>query len=135
MGVLFGLWMLVGGAEQWRDHRLLHERGVLATAHIVEVHDRRNTWLTVRFETVTGETIVTDVADPSTTTPLRSGATMRVRYDPHDPANRIEDANDDQAVFTRWFPVIVGLTTLAAVGYGHYRRRRSARSSSVVLSR
>jgi hypothetical protein len=123
-----GAGMLAAGIGAWLDHRVLQERGVVATAQIMEVHYKgKGTRLTVQFTTVAGERIVADLSNPSTMTTVQPGATMQLRYDRDDPAGRVADANADQAVSATWLLVVGGAGMLTAAGYGSYRGIRAQR--------
>jgi hypothetical protein len=73
---------------------------------------------TVRFTTADGTKVTTRVVDPASDTELAPGFPLRVRYDPSDPAGRVESADDSQRMLSRLFYIGCGFGLLALVGYG-----------------
>lgn len=116
VGGVFAVVLLTAGIDRIRDHAILMERGVVVDAAIVEVGSRRT--VTVQFSTDRAEQVQAVVMNAPSGVALVNGGTLPVRYDPADPAGRIEPVDQDQAVITRWFLVVSGALLLGLVIYG-----------------
>ena len=129
----FGAMLLYVGLVKWHDRAVLHERGVVVTGTVVEVHRGRGPSVTVRFTTATGMPVETVVDDPPVGLRLAPGAPIELRYDPADPSGRVMTVGENQSRLTLWFLLGSGTVLLALAGYGtawwilYTRRRRTGR--------
>jgi hypothetical protein len=105
-----------------RERAFLLERGNVATAQILEVHNGSGgPSVTVRFATAGGDEIVTRVGEAPSDQQLKPGAPIEVRYDPNAPVDRVIPVNEDEFVIDMWFYTIIGAALLALAGYGILR--------------
>ena len=122
-----GTTLLVFGIDKFRDHSILMERGVVVDATILNVSSKRS--VTVRFSTGL-KAVQVRVRDAPSGVRLVNGGKLPVRYDPADPAGRVETVGQDQAVLSRWFYLLSGAGLLGLCIYGslwstfHESRRR-----------
>lgn len=106
--------------QMYYDHRILQERGLVATGDVVAVsYGKSGTHATVRFTTADGKTVQADVSNPGDETEVKVGAQMPIRYDPKDPTGRVGDANGGAGPF--WSVGLGGVVLLVAAAYGATR--------------
>src|SRR5215813_6357772 len=89
----FGGGLLFAGLRMQHDHAVLGTRGATATAVVTEVHSGRGgPTVDVRFTAADGREVRARVEDADSPGGLYEGSPIEVRYDPLDPAGRIESA-------------------------------------------
>ncbi|GAA4259362.1 DUF3592 domain-containing protein [Dactylosporangium darangshiense] len=101
---MLGLVSLLSGldAKLWYDEEHLAAHGVTATAVVDDHHSTRyGVTVYVHFTPPGGDRVDAIVHDPPDTARLEAGSPLPVRYDPEDPAGRIEPVGADDR-FTRW---------------------------------
>jgi Protein of unknown function (DUF3592) len=119
LGVGLGVALLAGGLDRWHAHRVLASRGVTTNALITAVHSGRGgTSVDVRFAAPGGQEITARVEDAQSPDGLHEGGTIAVRYDPLDPAGRVESAQAGSGVATAWLLILGGALLLALAAYG-----------------
>lgn len=112
---------LVGALGTYQSSAVLRDRGERAAATVIEVHGGRTKWVRVRFTTLGGREVETDVYEYRWDPEPDVGDAATVLYDPEDP-DVVVDARIGPTFWPSWTLAALG-AFLAWLSWASYTRR------------
>jgi len=101
----WAFWVVVAGVGvliSYTNAVALRDHGVRTQAVVTEVHDGRDSSVTLQFTTRDGQTVTAEVGAHFWSPEPRVGDTPTIVYDPSDPAGLVADARIGPDFFAPW---------------------------------
>jgi hypothetical protein len=99
---------LVFAVVTYQDAVALRDRGLVAEAQVIEVHDGRDSSVVLRFQTADGHAVTADVGNYYWRPKPRVGDRQTVLYDPDQPEDNVADTRLGPDFSATWFLSVGG---------------------------